>query len=233
MSQTLNLYRLQQIDSQIDRTRARLQAIQKEMEDESRVQTARETVKRSEEAQLAANAAQEKAEKELLALQIKIQQVDSSLYGAVSHSPKELQDLQNDLAAMKKHRTILEDIQLKSMMDLELAETVNGQAKQELDEALTFLASRNMELGQERDLLQKSVDKLTTERQAASAAIPEQTARLYDRLREQKRGVAIATITDNSCDACGSTLSLAQVQSARSSSQMATCPSCGRILYGS
>jgi predicted nucleic acid-binding Zn-ribbon protein len=54
---------------------------------------------------------------------------------------------------------------------------------------------------------------------------------VYDQLRKQKRGLAITTIAENSCEACGTTLTPSQQQTARSTSQLFHCPTCGRILY--
>jgi predicted nucleic acid-binding Zn-ribbon protein len=231
MSQSLSLYRLQQIDSQIDRIKNRLQTIHKTLDDDSDIRVVKEAAARSEEAKASAEATLKKAEKDMQDLQIKIEQVDSSLYGSAAHSPKELQDLQNDLAALKKHRSTLEDAQLNSMIALELAEKENSEANGELEKVRDFKDGQNRELINEQESLSKELEKLTVERQAVAGALPEPAIRQYEQLRQQKRGLAIATISDNSCDACGSTLSLAQIQSARSSSQMATCPSCGRILY--
>jgi len=79
--------------------------------------------------------------------------------------------------------------------------------------------------------LQKELEKLGTERAVIAQTLsPEQTG-IYDQLRQQRRGVAVASIVENACDACGSQLTLAQVQSERGASQLVRCPSCGRILY--
>ncbi|HLO29263.1 MAG TPA: C4-type zinc ribbon domain-containing protein, partial [Anaerolineales bacterium] len=61
--------------------------------------------------------------------------------------------------------------------------------------------------------------------------IARQTLDIYEQLRKQKRGIAITTISDSSCGACGTTLTPSQKQSARSTSQLFHCPTCGRILY--
>lgn len=232
MSQALNLYRLQQIDSQIDRARARLQVIQKILEDDASLQQAKEETRLSEEALAASEETLKQSEIEVNNVQIKIEQIDASLYGGPMHSPKDLQDLQNDLAALKRHKANLEDHQLEAMISVENAEAAVHKTKAELQVVRDRLAEQNRGLTLEQESLKKEVEKLNIERNATSAAIPAEVIGLYDQLRQQKRGVAIATISDNSCDACGSRLSLAQIQSARSSSQMAQCPSCGRILYG-
>jgi uncharacterized protein len=233
MSQTLSLYRLQQIDSQIDRAKSRLQAIQRLLEDDAELQQAIEENQSSEKALASADHSLKQLELDVKNLHIKIEQIDSNLYGGTTHNPKELQDLQNDLAALKRHRIILEDQQLDAMIGVETAEAAIHAAQAKLQAARNRLDDQNRGLAQEQESLLKEIDKLTTERNAATAPIPAEAIELYSQLRHQKRGLAIATISDNSCDACGSTLSPAQIQSARSSSQMALCPSCGRILYGS
>ncbi len=233
MSQALNLYRLQQIDSQIDRARARLQAIQKVLEDDASLRQAKEATRLLEETLISSEERLKQAEIDVKNIQIKIEQIDASLYGGQLHSPKELQDLQNDLAALKRHKIALEDYQLETMITVENAETVVHKAQEELQAVRDRLAEQNRELNLEQESLNKEVERLNVERNAAITAIPSESIGLYDQLRQQKRGVAIATISDNSCNACGSRLSLAQIQSARSSGQMAQCPSCGRILYGS
>jgi predicted nucleic acid-binding Zn-ribbon protein len=232
MSQTLSLYRLQQIDSQIDRAKLRLQAIRKTLEDNADLQLATEETRLSESALASAELNLNRAETEVQNLHIKIEQIEASLYGKASHSPKELQDLQNDLSALKRHRITLEDQQLDAMIASEKAEAAVRLTREKLQAVQIRLGSQNRGLNQEQESLLKEIEKLSTERNAVTVPIPSESIELYDLLRQQKRGLAIATISDNSCDACGSTLSPAQMQSAHSSSQMALCPSCGRILYG-
>jgi len=53
----------------------------------------------------------------------------------------------------------------------------------------------------------------------------------YEALRQQRRGVAVAEIRDNACDACGTTLTAALQQSARHAAELVHCPTCGRILF--
>ena len=164
---------------------------------------------------------------------IKIEQTQSSLYGAKSHSPKELQDLQNDLASLKRHLVVLEDRQIEAMMASETAEADLQSAQAKLLVGQGGQAEKSKGLRLEQGTLKNDLERFFVERNAVAGAIPPTELALYDQLRQQRRGIAVAVIGDNSCGACGSTLSLAQIQSARSSGQMTLCPSCGRILYGS
>jgi predicted nucleic acid-binding Zn-ribbon protein len=233
MSQTLSLYRLQQVDIQIDRARARLQAIQKMLDDDADLRLATERADSANALFQSIDRDLKQAEADAQNQRIKIEQTEASLYNGKGHSPKELQDLQNDVAALKRHLITLEDIQLEAMVNAEKSISSNQTAQIELRATQNHSSEQHRGLHEEQTLLQKELDKFFSERAAAAGPIPEDALRLYDQLRQQRRGLAVAAIRDNSCSACGSGLTAAQMQSSRASSQMAFCPSCGRILYGS
>jgi predicted nucleic acid-binding Zn-ribbon protein len=233
MSQTLSLYRLQQTDSQIDRTQIRLQIIQKTLENDTELRLAKEKLDSVKEISQSSDQALKQAESDAQNLRIKIEQTEANLYGGKGHSPKELLDLQNDVAALKRYLITLEDIQLEAMLAAEKSMVALQTAQSELLDTQNNSAEKNRDLQAELAVLQKELEKLFAERAAVAGSIPPDALGLYGRLRQQRRGIAVAVIRENSCSACGSGLSAAQMQSSRSSEQMALCPSCGRILYGS
>ena len=116
MSAALGLYRLQQIDSQIDLARARLESIRQSIENDIELRMANERVGAAEKNRHEAERAQKQAEAEAQAQRIKIEQAEASLYGGAVRNPKELQDLQHDVASLKKH-----------LATLELSKNFNGQ----------------------------------------------------------------------------------------------------------
>jgi predicted nucleic acid-binding Zn-ribbon protein len=233
MSQTLSLYRLQQVDSQMDRAQARLQTIQKMLADDSVLHLANERADSIRIIYQSAERAVKQAEADAQNQRLKIEQIEASLYDGKGHSPKELLDLQNDVAALKRHLITLEDIQLEAMLAAEESMSANQTAQTELQAAQSHSIEQNRGLHEEQNVLQKELEKLFAERAAVSAPIPPDALGIYDRLRQQRRGLAVAVISENSCSACGAGLSAAQIQSSRASGQMTVCPSCGRILYGS
>jgi len=233
MNQTVSLYRLQQIDIQVDRLQARLAAIQETLNDDAELRLLIERVKTDEGLCQTAGQVLNQAERDVQNQHIKIEQTQSSLYGEKSHSPKELQDLQNELASLKRFLVVLEDRQLEAMMTSESAEAELQAAREKLLAFEGSQAEKNKGLLHEEAVLKNDLDRFFVERNAVAVGIPPAELALYDQLRQQRRGVAVAVISDNSCGACGSNLSRAQMQSAHSSGQMTLCPSCGRILYGS
>jgi len=231
MSASLGLFRLQQIDSHINQIETRLAKIQQTLEDNAELQAAREQVQAAEEGQRAAERAQHKSEAEAESQQIKIQQAEASLYGGTVRNPKELQDLQADIASLKKRLAALEEQELKDMLQ---TETAQGEVKKASDELKDVQARSGVEHGQlleEKKSLTHELNRFLSEREAAISTIAGEILKTYDDLRQHRRGVAVAEVSENACGACGTILTAAIQQSARHASELVHCPSCGRILY--
>src|SRR5690349_898489 len=231
MSAALGLYRLQQVDSQIDQIQARLRTIQQTLENDAALRAANEGFAGAESRHKEAERALKLSEAEVEKQRLKIDQTESSLYGGKVHNPKELQDLQKDVVSLKRHLETLEERQLEAMITAETAEKDLQTAKIDLERVQSNLKEQNKDLTSESETLRKNMERLTSERQAVVTDIAGKSLTVYDQLRQQKRGLAITTISDNSCEACGTTLTASQQQNARSTSQLFHCPTCGRILY--
>lgn len=231
MSAALGLYRLQQIDSQMDRARTRLEAIRQTLENDLELRAATECVAAAESAHKEAERAQRQAEAEVQSQRIKIEQAESSLYGGAVRNPKELQDLQHDVASLKKHFVTLEDRLLESMLTTENAASSLTEALAALSKVESSLGNQTRHLTDERASLTHSLERLEAERKAASSPVDVKLFEQYESLRRERRGIAVTTVSDGACAACGTTLTPGQQQTARSSAQIARCPTCGRILF--
>jgi len=231
MSAALGLYRLQQVDSQIDQIHARLKVIQQTLENDVALRAASENLALADGKYKEAERALKLSEAEVEKQRIKIQQTEASLYGGTVRNPKELQDLQKDIVSLKRHMETLEERELEAMLTAEDTEKNLQAASTDLERIQSGLKDQNQDLSQESDKLQKDLERLNSERQAVVSDIASQALNVYDQLRKQKRGIAITTVADNSCEACGTTLTASQQQTARSATQLFHCPTCGRILY--
>lgn len=230
MSASLGLYRLQQVDRQIDRARARLEAIQKTLENDKELKTAQARFEETTNENLRALHSLRSAEAEVESLKIKIEQAESSLYGGSVKNPKELQDLQKDVASLKKHLTTLEERQLEAMLLSEKAGEDMEKAKAELEIVRSRLGNEHKKLLDEQTELIKQMESFGQEREAALSPIDASLLASYEDLRKQKRGVAVTEVDDGACASCGTTINAALQQNARSP-KLAYCPSCGRILF--
>jgi predicted nucleic acid-binding Zn-ribbon protein len=231
MSAALGLYRLQQVDSQIDQIQARLKSIQQTLENDVALRSAQERVAAAQAQHQDAERASKLGESEVEKQRTKIEQTEASLYGGRVQNPKELQDLQKDVVALKRHLATLEERELEAMIAAENTERELQTARVELERVQAHLKEQNRDLTRESEFHRKDLERLSSERQAVVTDIASQVLGAYEQLRKQKRGLAITTIADNSCEACGTTLTASQQQNARSASQLFHCPTCGRILY--
>lgn len=231
MSAALGLYRLQQVDSHIDQIESRLKSIQQILENDMELRSANEQLATAESRHTQADRALKLSESEVEKQRIKIEQTEASLYGGRVQNPKELQDLQKDVASLKRHLETLEERQLEAMLAMESAEDELRSANAGLARVQSRLQEQHRDLTLESDTLRKDIERLHSERQAVVKDIAAQALSVYDQLRQKKRGIAITTIADNSCDACGTTLTASQQQNARSTSQLFHCPTCGRVLF--
>ena len=231
MSAALGLFRLQQVDSQIDQIQARMKTIQQTLENDVELRAANEQFTAAEARYKEAERDLKLSESEVEKQRIKIEQTEASLYGGRVHNPKELQDLQKDAASLKRYLDTLEERELEAMLTVESAEKELESARAGLMTVQANLKEQNLDLTRESESLRKDLERLSSERQAVVTDIANHALSTYEQLRRQKRGIAITTITDSSCEACGTTLTASQLQSARSTSQLFHCPTCGRILF--
>jgi uncharacterized protein len=233
MSSSLGLFRLQQVDSQIDRARLQLDKIRKTLENDVELKKALALVESSQADFQAAKNNLKTAEADAQAQKIKIEQTEASLYGGSVHNPKELQDLQRDVASLKKHLATLEERQLEAMLKSEQAEAVLSEARSGLESMQSRLSGEHKTLLEEQSKLLKALETLSQEREASLSPVEGELMRIYNDLRKQKRGVAVTEFAENSCSSCGATLTSSLQQNAKSPKQLTYCPSCGRILYAS
>jgi predicted nucleic acid-binding Zn-ribbon protein len=232
MSQTFKLFRLQQIDSQIDQAHARSREIEMILNDNAALRAATE-VAQTKEAELSnARKTMRRSEDDVKNQRLKIEMTEATLYGGKVRNPKELQDLQHESTSLKKYLAILEDRQLEAMIALEDAEQSYGLASAELSALQEQIREKNDGLVKEMTAMQHSLANLESERQAATSGIEPDDISFYERLRQQRRGVAVAKVINKTCAACGTTLNAALLQATRLPNQLVRCDSCGRILYG-
>lgn len=231
VSRAFKLFRLQQVDSELDSARGRIAEIDQILGEDEAMRRAEAAHADATNVQAEAERELRQAEAEVLAQQAKIEQNQSTLYSGSVTNPKELQDLQLEAEALKRHLATLEDAQLEKMLSLESATSDLSDARKHLDALRAEKAKEHGELGEERQRLEAEAARLEDERVAAASGVPDADMAAYNKLRKSKGGLAVAKVNSKMCGACGATLSDALAQAARSPNELSTCSSCRRILY--
>jgi len=231
MSNVLSLFRLQHVDSRLDQINTRQQAIRSALEDSAELKAAREVLEQAQQRVLDMEHTLKQAENDSQDQRIKLEQAEASLYRGNIQNPKELKDLEKDVAALKRRLGELEDIQLDDMLEIEQLREDSKKAEQDYNILQGQIISQNASLHTEQDTLQKERERFHAQRLAVVSGIDAPSLSLYESLREKRRGVAVAIVSDNSCEACGASMPPGHAQSVRISNQLVHCPMCGRILY--
>jgi predicted nucleic acid-binding Zn-ribbon protein len=231
MNPASSLYQLQQTDTKLKSIDQRIAEIRKTISGDKRVLAAQQAIKKTVQQTLKAQQALRTIEEKAKEVRDKLETSNAKLYGGRITNPKELQDIQLDVAASKKRLAALEDKQLTAMIGLEEAETAQSAAENLLQQTeaqtLTDHASLNGELSQ----LTKTRDRLLSERDAISGSIEPSHLDIYDQLIKTKFGTAVIPLEDDTCTACGATIRSATLQAARSPKEITFCPTCKRIIF--
>jgi predicted nucleic acid-binding Zn-ribbon protein len=231
MNQAFQLYQLQKIDSQFDVIENRLNEITKILDADETLKRAEAAVQQKQLELHQEKMSLQKIDDAVQAQKIKMETSGAALYGGKIQNPKELQDLQNEISSLKKHLAVLEDQELEAMIRYDQLELDLKKALEDQINARGEVVEKQSKLLGEQLQLTKTKEKLLAERAAVVPAILPENLEMYLKLRKTKRGVAVASVTEEACTGCGSNLTPAEWQAARSPRQVAYCSSCGRILY--
>ncbi|MFI9624460.1 zinc ribbon domain-containing protein [Streptomyces sp. NPDC052042] len=156
------------------------------------------------------------------------QRLDS---GAIT-SPKDLENLQREIASLAKRQGDLEDIVLEVM---ERRETVQGRVA-ELSDRVSAVQAKADDATARRDAATKELDEeaasVAKERAVVAASVPADLLKLYEKLREQQGGVGAARLYQRSCEGCRLELNITEINEVKAASPDAVlrCDNCRRIL---
>jgi len=229
-SQAEALYRLQEIDLNMLRSSKRLQAIAAALEDDQEVARARQQVGQAQTALTPLRTRVRDLELEMQSNTGKAQTSEDRLYSGKVKNPKELTDLQDEIAALKKRNAELEDHLLEAMMAVEEAEDSLASAESNLETVTRRWQDEHQSLLDEQQQLQAELERLNSEREQALKPISEANLRTYQTMRPRKANQPISALSGDSCSVCGVEQNRAVVRSVERGDQLINCENCGRIL---
>ena len=157
---------------------------------------------------------------------------DQKLLDSGSVSPKEMTNLQHELASLKRRQSDLEDQELELMERLEVAENTLAVAKSGLDQARADLERAR----QLRDDALADIADSTKRHEAARAevagALSAPLLSLYDRIRTQTGSTGAAMLKARQCQGCRIELYGNELSAVRNADphEVVRCENCGRIL---
>ena len=228
---TFHLYQLQKLDIGITNLIQQISVIKSKIKDRTYLQSVmmelNQATKLLGDEQMESDAIETK----LSTKRIKLAQSESSLYSGKIQNPKELQDLQVEIASLKKAITILEDSQIERWEKIEVLSTIRNEKntvfeKVKLEDTLEIQKM-------ESDILQlvSEHQRLLLEKKGVTSQISASFLATYEKLVVSKKGIAVSEIVDECCASCGTTLTPSDCQQAKNHAIIQLCSNCGRILY--
>ena len=230
MTDAASLYELQKIDSNWEKVRRRLIQIQKLTAEPEDLRTAREHLRQTDKQLHDWHALQLNAELESRGLAERIAESDKLLMSGTVRNPKELEQLDASVAALRRHQASVEEQGVNALLQVE---TLTKQQKGEqavLAGVEKTWNTRREELVQEENKLKRYALQLKAQRAKLTESIPASDVALYDDLRKRKAGIAVSPIANGVCTACSVRVPTGVASTLRSRSEAIYCTSCGRIL---
>jgi predicted nucleic acid-binding Zn-ribbon protein len=163
-------------------------------------------------------------------LETRIKQADQRLYSGLVKNPKELLDLQNDIASLKKQKNTLDDQLFAAMVALEEAETELKTCADTLTRIEAEWRTNQGDLATELTQLEQDLAARTAEQAEARAKLGAPDLAQYDQLRRRKGGVVVVEMEGNVCGACGVRVAAHVQQQIGQADHLARCGNCERIL---
>lgn len=147
-------------------------------------------------------------------------------------SPKDLENLQREIASLAKRQGDLEDVVLEVMERRESAQ----ERVSELTERVSSVQSKIDDATARRDAASEEIDReaatASKEREVVAGSIPADLLKLYDKLRDQQGGVGAAKLYQRRCEGCRLELNITEVNEVKAASPdtVLRCENCRRIL---
>lgn len=227
------LLQLQEADTAIDRLESR----RRQLERGEELRAARALMEDAEgrlgEVRLALDTIareQQRLEHEIDTMTQKAAAEEKRLYDGSIANAKELEALQHEIASIRERRSRTEDQLLEEMERREELEARAGAASVEVEEARTQVEAIGGDALRELGTIETEQAGLRTTREALLPALDDELLELYEEIRSQKKGVAVARLVDGVCQACHEQLSAMEIDRLKRTDDVKRCEYCRRIL---
>ncbi len=229
MGQLQQLYKLQQLDTEIREKTDRLRTVLAAQKGNAAIKKARGEMETAVSELNQWQSEHKKVSQGLENLNRKAKNSENRLYSGNVTNPKELADLQSELDSLGRRRETVEEELLEAMIMVEDAQTAKESAAKLVAKLEEDWAIETASLKQEQNELALRLHKLGGLRKKHLPTISSNLLTEYNYLIERKRGTAVAKLRINQCLACQLTVSASKAKAVKEG-QLVNCGGCGRIL---
>ncbi len=229
MSVAKQLYRLQEVDLEIESGERALEQVTSQLGESQAVIKTQKQLELEQKRLEELSRQQQSAEWEIDDVATKLAAAEEQLFSGRVKIPKELTNLQHEVEAFKTRRNQLEEQALEIIDRVERSEASVAKINSELEKLTADWQRQQKQLGDEMERLKATLVDLKAKRQRLAGEIDSTAFEFYQTLRKGK-GIAVARVEQGICRGCRISLPTTDLQQARSG-KMVQCSSCGRILF--
>ncbi|PJF23005.1 MAG: hypothetical protein CUN56_03140 [Phototrophicales bacterium] len=230
MAQAQALYALQEIDLKIIAQNKRLETLTQQLQDNQSVLEAQQQVEAAQKRLTPLHTKQKDLELEIQTNRQKAKASEDRLYSGNVKNPKEMQDLQQEIASLKQRNQTLEDQLLDLMLTIEAAEADLQTAERHLAAVTAQWQAEHTDLLSEKAAIETELEQLAAQREKAVTQISAQNRKIYDTMKKKKANRPVSLMQGRMCTACGVEQTMAIEQAVSHNADLVYCENCGRIL---
>jgi predicted nucleic acid-binding Zn-ribbon protein len=229
MSLAEQLYKLQQVDLELQRKQQELKEVEDQLGNDKDLVAAESKLASQNEQLEDARKKQKSSEWELEDLQEKVRRIDSKLYSGTTKDSKELVNLEKEVKSLKSQIRPKEDALLGLMSQVEEMEAKVKTTAVEIERLKREWEQKQETLRQRKSEVETVLAKLGGDRNGLKQQIDPEAINTYERLRLTS-GQAVVKVERGKCQGCHITVPTSQWQKAKAG-DLIQCTSCSKILY--
>jgi|GEM_PF-5941228 len=226
-----SIYKLQLLHTELLKLKDQLSEFKKLIEDDSGLRRQEINLKAARGLLIKHEQEQKKLISESEQLSLSIREHESRLYSGRVKTPKEMVELEHDLAHQKARLKQLEDLEF---LNLSTYEDLAGKLEQVTTDFQAYVGRHEQDMQDWTMKAAKMNEKISFQTLAINELknqIPPEILSHFERLLLSKNQTAVCLIEEDCCAVCGTLLSKQIVISSRSAEIPNTCPTCNRMLY--
>ena len=227
-----DLYQIQLADSERDAKIQRLAEVEASLVPSDDVARAKQAAVETEQSLAQLRIQLRDLELEISGLNNKLQANQDRLYSGRVRNPKELSNLQEEAAALRRRQSELEDQQLELMIAIEEDEAEFAERRARLLQIETTWREGQASLQAEKATLEADLAELEQDLNEKRARLGAADLAMYDDLRSSLGGVGIALLKRGICQVCGTDVPTGAARAVARGEGLYYCPTCARLLYG-
>jgi len=229
MSLPAQLYKLQQIDIELQKNQQIVAETIRQLNEDSALVTAESELTRQKQQLVEAKGKQKNAEWELEDLQERINHLNNKLYDGTVKNPKELVNIEHEAESLKGRLSTKEDELLELMSQVEEMETKVKTGTKEFQQLKQEWQQKQENLNRGKVEVDTVLTTLAKNRRELTQQISPEALNLYEQIKLTK-GQAVAKVEQGRCQGCRITLPISRWQKARAG-DLVQCNNCQKILY--